>query len=56
MQTFNVPAPKPRNPLVAACRRRHAGAHRRSAGGIRQRERLALKSELRTLQRQHHSP
>ena len=37
---------KPRNPLVAAARRRHAGAHRRSASAERQRARLALRHAL----------
>jgi len=44
--TVTVPTAKPRNPLVAAARRRLAGAHRRGAGGQRQQAALALRREL----------
>ncbi len=37
---------KPRNPLVAAALQRRAGAHRRSAGALRQRDRRTLRREL----------
>jgi hypothetical protein len=43
---ITVTAPKPRNPLVAAARRRLAGAHRRSPGAERQRAALSLRREL----------
>lgn len=56
MKTLIVRALKPRNPLVAASLRRHAGVHRRSAGGSRQRAERSLKHELRELHRQHRSP
>ena len=38
---------KPRNPLVAAARRRSAGSHRASNASQRQRAAMALKRELR---------
>jgi hypothetical protein len=44
---------KPRNPLVAASRRRHAGAHRSAVGSQRQREQRSLRRELEALR---HSP
>lgn len=56
MNKFAVPSLKPRNPLVAASRRRLAGAHRRTAGGQRQLLRHSLQRELRDLDRQRHSP
>jgi len=56
MDRINVPALKPRNPLVTASRRRLAGAHRRSAGGLRQQQRQTVQRELRELDRQRHSP
>ncbi len=37
---------KPRNPFVAASLRRAAGAHRTSAGGLRQQTRRSLRHEL----------
>lgn len=37
---------KPRNPLVAAAARRVAGRHEKSATGIRQLQKLALKKLL----------
>ena len=43
---ITLTAPKPRNPLVAAGLRRHAGAHRRSTSAERQRARHALRLEL----------
>jgi hypothetical protein len=39
-------SPKPRNPFAPAARARHAGAHRRSAGGQRQRADRAWRAEL----------
>jgi hypothetical protein len=56
MSTLILQPLKPRNPLVAASRRRLAGAHRRSTGGVRQHHRHALHRELRDLDRQRHSP
>lgn len=56
MKTLTIHTLKPRNPLVAACRQRHAGAHRRSGSGLRQRHQQALHRELRDLDRQRHSP
>jgi hypothetical protein len=40
---------KPRNPLVAPCRHRRAGAHRPTVGGERQRSRRETRSEVREL-------
>ncbi|MBI3154794.1 MAG: hypothetical protein HYZ20_05250 [Burkholderiales bacterium] len=43
------PIPKtarPRNPFAAPARARHAGAHRRSAGAMRQRAERGLRAEL----------
>ena len=54
MNTVTVQTLKPRNPLVAASRRRLAGAHRRRGGGVRQRHQQALHRELRDLDRQRH--
>jgi hypothetical protein len=45
-QTLTLPRRKPRNPLVAATRLRHAGAHRREPSGQRQQAERALRSEL----------
>jgi len=45
MKTTPIP-PRVRNRLVAAARFRLAGAHRRSAGGARQRAIRALRLEL----------
>ncbi|HMQ73663.1 MAG TPA: hypothetical protein PKD25_14180 [Rubrivivax sp.] len=45
MKTILKPA-RPRNPFAPAARARHAGAQRRSAGGIRQRAERALRAEL----------
>jgi hypothetical protein len=40
---------KPRNPLVAASRRRSAGSHRTSGGAMRQQAEAALRREVRRL-------
>lgn len=56
MNTLILKPLAPRNPLVAASRRRLAGVHRRSSGGVRQRQQQALHRELRDLGRQRHSP
>lgn len=56
MNTLIVQPLKPRNPLVCASRRRLAGTHRRSGGGVRQRHQQTLERELRDLDRQRHSP
>lgn len=49
---FTLKPPKPRNPLVAASRRRLAGAHR--GRDHRQREKQSLRVELERLR--HPSP
>lgn len=54
MTTRPQSLPKPRNPLVSAALRRHAGVHRRSAGGLRQRAEQALRRELQ--HERHPSP
>ena len=46
---LRVPAPKPRNPLVAAAAQRKAGSHRKSRASERQREKAALKKALKDL-------
>lgn len=46
MHPIAIPAAKPRNPLVAASRFRHAGAHTASTGAARQQARHALRREL----------
>ncbi len=43
---LTLPMRKPRNPFVAAARLRPAGAHRRSASGLRQRAARELRAEL----------
>ena len=55
-KTLNIPSRKPRNPFVAARHQRHAGAHRVSAGGQRQREQRDLRCELKRLEPLRHSP
>ncbi len=43
---FTIQNPKPRNPLVAASLRRHAGAHQRCRGAERQQFKRELLREL----------
>ncbi len=45
--TLYVRIAKPRNPLVAACLRRVAGAHRADGGARRQAERNETRKQLR---------
>ena len=56
MNRITVQSLKPRNPLVAACRQRHAGVHQRSAGGQRQMARRTLNRELVDLHQLRKSP
>ncbi len=42
---LKLPAPKPRNPLVAPLMQRKAGAHRKSASALRSAEKRALKKQ-----------
>ena len=42
---------KPRNPLVAAAHRRHAGSHRASMRSVRQRGRRGVARELEVMSR-----
>ena len=44
---ITLPSPKPRNRFVVACLQRHAGAHRRSPGGLRQQLQRELDRALR---------
>ncbi|MBS0445690.1 MAG: hypothetical protein JSR59_07030 [Proteobacteria bacterium] len=53
MKMIRLSMPKPRNPLVAAARLRHAGTHRPGTGSLRQRAGRALRRELDHLK---HSP
>ena len=45
---ISIKSRKPRNPLVAPCHRRLAGAHGRGTGSRRQQAEQALRRELRT--------
>ncbi|MFG6448769.1 hypothetical protein ACG0Z6_11035 [Roseateles sp. BYS180W] len=47
---------KPRNPLVAAAQLRHAGAHRCSPGGMRQRAKQEVTQTLKQLYAPLHCP
>jgi hypothetical protein len=49
MSRLIVKASRPRNPLVAAARFRHAGPHGAGAGAMRSEGRQALKRELSQL-------
>ncbi len=49
MSRLIVTTPKPRNPLVAAARFRHAGIHGQGKRTDRRDARLALKRELASL-------
>ena len=53
MNRITVKTLKPRNPLVAASRQRHAGVHQRAAGGQRQLARRHLHRELVDLPHTH---
>jgi hypothetical protein len=53
MSRLIVKASKPRNPLVAAARFRHAGQHGAGAGSQRREGRQALKRELSRLDLPH---
>jgi hypothetical protein len=44
---FKLPAPRPRNPLVAPALQRKAGSHQKSAAALRRAEKMALKKQLR---------
>ncbi len=43
---MSLPAPRPRNPFVAASLRRKAGAHRPGTGSQRGRHKAALRREI----------
>lgn len=42
---LKLPAPKPRNPLVAPALQRKAGSHQKSAAALRRAEKMALKKQ-----------
>jgi hypothetical protein len=44
---LHIAPPKPRNPLVVQAAQRKAGSHRKSQSSERQRQKLALKKELK---------
>ena len=44
---LKLPAPKPRNPLVAPAALRKAGSHWKSQSALRRDEKMALKKQLR---------
>lgn len=44
---LKLPAPRPRNPLVAPALKRKAGSHRKSESATRRAEKMALKKQLR---------
>jgi hypothetical protein len=46
---LRVTAPKPRNPLVVQAAQRKAGSHRKSQSTQRQKQKQALKNELKGL-------
>lgn len=46
---LQLPAPKPRNPLVAQAVQRKAGSHRKSKSAQRQEQKLALNRALKEL-------
>lgn len=56
MKKFVLVVPKPRNPYVGAACFRHAGAHRRGAGSLRQTARKGLRHELERLESGRYSP
>ena len=43
---LKLPAPRPRNPLVAPALQRKAGAHQKSAAALRRAEKMALKKQI----------
>lgn len=44
---LRIPAPKPRNPLVAPAQQRKAGRHRKSKASARQQAQRELRDSLR---------
>lgn len=44
---LKLPAPRPRNPLVAPALQRKAGSHRKSTAALRRAEEMALKKQIR---------
>ena len=44
---LKLPAPRPRNPLMAPALLRKAGAHQKSAAALRRAEKMALKKQIR---------
>ncbi len=44
---ITVNTPKPRNPVAVAAHQRTAGAHRRSASGLRQRANREMRHDMR---------
>ena len=44
---LKLPAPRPRNPLVAPALQRKAGSHRKSAAAERRADKMALKKQIR---------
>lgn len=51
MSKISLSLPKPRNPTVMPCLRRHAGAHRKSAGATRRQAKAVLRREIGHLYR-----
>ena len=43
---LKLPAPRPRNPLVAPALQRKAGSHQKSAAALRRAEKMALKKQI----------
>ncbi len=43
---FKLPAPKPRNPLVAPALQRKAGSHRKPQAATRRAGKMALKKQI----------
>ncbi|MGQ2979494.1 MAG: hypothetical protein ACT6Q9_07330 [Polaromonas sp.] len=44
---LKLPAPRPRNPLVAPALQRKAGSHRKSQAATRRADKMALKKQIR---------
>lgn len=43
---LKLPAPRPRNPLVAPALQRKAGSHRKSQAATRRADKMALKKQI----------
>lgn len=46
---LKLPAPRPRNPLVAPALQRKAGSHRKPQAATRRADKMALKKQMREI-------